>query len=174
MGSYSANFEKGEQEQDESINRLSKTGMDYRTWLQQRKQRAEMDNSEDAMGSKFEITRKTNSTILEESSKAEDDDSIIKLENRHEEVPKPTHVSKKSDPINPMLLLTNTEQTSAFRPENYQNFQNMTHLQKFSHLQNAENKENHNVNIQPQVENGFPKRYLQTSSFRSSNTSGNS
>jgi len=58
-------------------NSLSKTGMDYRTWLQQRKRQSDFNNSEEALGSKFEITRKTNSTIIEESSKAEDDDSVI-------------------------------------------------------------------------------------------------
>jgi hypothetical protein len=82
-------------------NLLSKTGMDYRTWLQQRKKQSEFNDSEDAMGSKFEITRKTNSTILEESSKAEDDESII--ENR-------AHHRPANSKINPMLLLTNTDQ----------------------------------------------------------------
>lgn len=84
---------------------LSKTGMDYRTWLQQRKRQSESNDSQDAMGSKydnFEATRKTNSTILEESSKAEDDESVI--ENR-------AHHRPTNSKINPMLLLTNTDQT---------------------------------------------------------------
>lgn len=79
--------------------------MDYRTWLQQRKrQNDSREDTEDGLGSKFEITRKTNSTILEESSKAEDDDESI-LET------KPHHRPTNSKKINPMLLLTNTDQT---------------------------------------------------------------
>ena len=80
--------------------------MDYRAWLQQRKEKDNScDDTDDALGSKFEITKKTNSTILEESSKAEDDeDSIL-------EKVKPHHRPTNSKTINPMLLLTNTEHT---------------------------------------------------------------
>lgn len=80
--------------------------MDYRAWLQQRKREdGSCDDTDDALGSKFEITKKTNSTILEESSKAEDDEESIL------ERVKPHHRATNSKTINPMLLLTNTEQT---------------------------------------------------------------
>jgi hypothetical protein len=87
---------------------ISKTGMDYRTWLQHHKKQIEQTNESDCLGSKFEITRKTNSTILEESSKAEeDDDSAI-----HD---RPHHRPTNSKTINPMLLLTNTDQTMCLK-----------------------------------------------------------
>ena len=78
-----------------------KRTMDYRTWMNQRK----YDEPDEAFGSKFEVTRKTNSTILEESSKAEEEDESILVNN------KPKHRSTNSKTINPMLLMTNTDKT---------------------------------------------------------------
>ncbi|CAI2379017.1 unnamed protein product [Moneuplotes crassus] len=125
---------------------FSRTGMDYRTWLQQRKKQDQEDISEDALGSKFELTRKTNSTILEESSKAEDDDSVIE---------KPTHRQKKSNTINPMLLLTTSDQTSVRNPSSRD-------------LAKEKDSSSHI----DQTQNSFGKKYLNMSSFRSSNASG--
>ena len=75
--------------------------MDYRTWMNQRK----YDEPDEAHGSKFEMTRKTNSTILEESSKAEEEEESIVANNN------PKHRSTNSKTINPMLLMTNTDNT---------------------------------------------------------------
>lgn len=186
LNMYSHTQVKFEDDKLSTSNYISKTGMDYRTWLQNRKQEENKDDSECALGSKFEITRKTNSTILEESSKAEEDEESV-LEK------KPHHRATNSKTINPMLLMTNNEQTMQLRTKDKpyceekeisQNsidkelYGSQNHYIKSQNSFSKIGKYSYNVfNViigSSYMENSnqecsFQKKYLVSSSFRSSN-----